>query len=450
MAIWSPALNSAMQSLLANQLGLSVASKNISNAQTPGYSRERVDFASSSYDGIDVVGVEALRDQLATQRFNQETSYKSTQDTLRQGLQEIQGSFNDTQGTGLLSFISGFFNSFQSLSVDPTSMTNREVVRQAAQSLINAFHSQAANLGNQQRTANQTVATDVNTINSLTSQIADLTKQIRLEETSGKPQNDLRDQRAQLVQKLSQIVDVHQIESNGTYELYVGNGRTVVLNDTSQNLTVAPDTNGLYRVKAGNYDITSEFGGGDLQGQIQLRDQNIPAYLNQLDQLAYQITQQVNTIHSGAYTLDGNTGINFFAPLSAASGAASTIALSSSITTSSRNIAASQNGAAGNNAAALAIGNLLHNPVFTGGSVTDQYGALVYNIGNDVANADTNFKEHDDLATQLQNRIQSASGVSIDEETVQILQFQRSFQASAKVISTVDQMLQTVMDMVGR
>jgi flagellar hook-associated protein 1 FlgK len=450
MTTFLPAMNSAMQSLLANQQGLSVASKNISNAQTPGYSRQRVDFSPSATNGVDVVGIEGLRDQLATQRFNQETSYKSGQDTLRQGLQDIQGSFNDTQNTGLLSFITGFFNSFQALSVDPTSMSNREAVKQAALSLTNAFHSQAGNLNNRQRVANQAVATDITNVNSLTSQIAGLTKQIQQEETPGKPQNELRDQRTQLVQQLSQIVDVHQVESNGTYQLYVGNGRTVLLNGDSQNLTTAPDTNGLYRVKAGNYDITSEIGGGDLQGQLQLRDQMIPGYLNQLDQLAYQITQQVNTIHSGAYSLDGNTGFNFFAPLSAASGAAGAIALSSDITTSSRNIAASQNGAAGNNAAALAIGNLLHNPVFTGGSATDQYGALVYNIGNDVKNAETNFHEHDALATQLQNRMQSISGVSIDEETVQILQFQRSFQASAKVISTVDQMLQTVLAMVAR
>src|SRR3989442_1803991 len=430
MTTFVPALNSAMQSLLANQLGLSVASKNISNAQTPGYSRERLILAPSSPDGVDVVGVEALRDKLAIQRFNQETSYKSTQDTLQQGLQDIQGSFNDTKGTGLLSLITGFFNSFQSLSVDPTSMTNREAVKQAAQSLINVFHSQASGLNNQQRTANQAVATDVDNINSLTSQIAKLTKQIQVEEIPGNPPpNELRDQRAQLVQKLSQTVDVHQIDSNGTYELYVGSGRTVVLNGDSQNLTTAPDTNGLYRVKAGNYDITSEIAGGDLQGQLQLRDQNIPAYLNQLDQLAYAVAQQVNTIHLAAYSLDGNTGINFFAPLSTASGAASAIALSSDVATSTRNIAASQNStAAGDNAAAIAIGNLLHAPVFSGGgSVTDQYGALGFNIGHDAANTKANFQEHDALATQLQNRMQAMSGVSVDEETVQNLQVQRSF-----------------------
>jgi flagellar hook-associated protein 1 FlgK len=451
MQVLTSALNSSLQSLLANQLGLSVASQNISNAQTPGYSRQRMNLAPSWSDGVDVVGVEALRDQLALAGYNQETASRSAQDTLQQGLQDIQGSFNDTQGTGMLSSITAFFNSFQTLSVDPTSMSNREAVKQAGQALADAFHSQAQNLNTRLQTANQAVATDVDTINSLASQIAGLTKQIQYQENVNSPANELRDQRAQLVQKLSQTVDVKQIESKGNYELTLGNGRPLVFNGDTQPLTVQSDASGINHVQAGNFDITSEIAGGDLQGQIQLRDQMIPGYLNQLDQLAYNITQQVNGIHSAAYTLDGNTGINFFTPLAGAAGAATTISLSSNITASSRNIAAGQDpNAAGDNTAAIAIGNLLHAPVFNnGGSVTDQYGGLVYTIGSDTATAQANYKEHDALATQMQNRVQQVSGVSIDEETVSILQFQRAFQASAKVISTVDSLLQTALSMVG-
>ena len=447
----SSVMNSAMSSLWASQLELSVASNNISNAQTPGYSRQRVNLEPSALTtGVDVQNVEAIRDQLVNTRLNLETSYRSAQDAMQQTLQDIQASFNDPKGTGLLSSITNFFNSFQTLSTDPTSMANREVVQQAGVSLVNAFHSQSANLNNQQQVANQAVANDVNKINSLTSQIAATTQQIHQEETPEQPQNGLRDQRSQLVQQLSQLVDVREIESNGTYELSLGSsGQTLVINGDAQNLSVTPGSNGLYRVDAGNIDITSGIGGGDLQGQLQLRDQSISGYQNQLDQLAYEITQQVNGIHSTAYDLNGNTGTNFFAPLSSASGAANAIALSSAVAANPQAIAASQDGATGNNAAALAIGNLLTSPVFNGGSVTDQYGSLVFNIGNDTANAQAGFKQHDALVTQLQNQQQSMSGVSIDEETANILQFQQSFQASAKVISAVDQMIQTALGMVG-
>src|SRR5206468_136055 len=95
--------------------------------------------------------------------------------------------------------------------------------------------------------------------------------------------------------------------------------------------------------------------------------------------------------------------------------------------------------------AAIAAGNLLYSPVFSGGAITEQYGALIFNIGTDVASAQSNLKEHESLVTQLQNRRQSMSGVSIDEETIQILQFQRAFQASARLIQTVDQLLQVTL-----
>jgi flagellar hook-associated protein 1 len=442
------AMNSALQSLLASQLGLSVASNNISNANTPGYSRQRLNVVPSDESGVQVLGVEALRDQLTTSRFNQQTSARSEQDMLQQGLQDIQSSFNDTQGTGLLSVITGFFNSFQTLSTNPTSMTNRETVKQAAVSLTNAFHAQAANLSSRQQYANQAVATDVDKINTLTNQISNLTKEIQTEEVSGQPENQLRDQRSELVRQLSEVVNVNELESNGNYELTLGNGRMLVFNGDSQNISVAAGANGLYKVQAGSQDITGEIGGGDLHAQLELRDQKIPSYISQLDQLAYEITQHVNTIHSAAYTLGGTTGVNFFDPLSSAAGSASGIAVNSTITSNTQNIAASQNGTDGDNSAAIAIGNLFSSPVFSGGSVTDQYGSLVFNIGNDVSNAKANFQEADALVTQLQNRIQSLSGVSIDEEAAQILQFQRAFQASSKVISAVDQMLQTTLAMV--
>jgi flagellar hook-associated protein 1 FlgK len=441
-------MNSAMNSLIANQLALSVASNNISNAQTPGYSRERVDLTPAGPagpdgvgDGVSILGVEALRDQLTTSRLNQETSARSAQDSMQQALHDIQGAFNDSNGTGMMSELTAFFNSFQTLSTDPTSMTNREGVKQSALALIDAFHSQASNLQNQQSLANQAVSTDVDKINSLTTRIAGITQQIQQLEGGGQQQNALRDQRGQLVQQLSQIADVREVnDSDGSYQLSLASGPALVLNGSAQALTAKQGAGGSYSVVSGNQDVTSQITSGDLGAQLQLRDQVVPGYLNQLDQLAFQVTQQVNGIHSGGYTLDGNTGINFFTPLSSASGAASAIEVSSDITSSTRNIAASQDGSSGDNSAAIALGNL---------SVTDQYSSLVYNVGRDAAAAQSGFQEHDALVTQLQNRQQSVSGVSIDEETANILQFQQSYQASAKLISSVDQMMQTALAMVG-
>jgi flagellar hook-associated protein 1 FlgK len=464
MSTLTSVMNSASTSLAAAQLELSVASNNISNAQTPGYSRERVNLAAAPADGtppvgsgVDVVSVQALRDQLVNGRLNQETSQTSAASALQSGLQDVEGMFNDTQNsgassdTGLSSEITNFFNSFQTLSTDPSSPDARQAVLSDATTMTAGFQSRSNSLKDDQNVANQAVATDVQQINSLTSQIANVTQAItQAEGATGQPANALRDQRSQLVQQLSGLADVKEVESGGNYQLMLGGGRALVLNGTAQSLTVsaAPGT-GFNAVMSGQDNITSEIGSGDLKAQIQLRDQYIPSYLNQLDQLAYNITQQVNTIHSQAYNPSGTTGINFFAPLSSSSGASGAMALSSDVASNPSNIAVSQGSGGGDNVDALALGNLLSSNTFGGGSVTDQYGSLVYNIGSDSANAQSSLTEHTALASQLQTRQQSISGVSIDEETVSILQFQQSYQASAKVISTVDQLLVTALAMGG-
>ena len=456
MSTLGSVMSSATTSLQADQLALSVASNNISNSQTPGYARERLLFSPAAGtgqgisigEGVDVAGIQALTDQLTSGRLNQETSYQSADDALQQGLNNIQAAFNDPQGTGMLSALTSFFNSFQKLAVDPTSTTNRAAVQQSALTLVSAFHTQSANLADQQQSANQAVMTDIQTVNTLTSQIASITAQIQQSETPTDPQNELRDQRSALVQQLNQIVGVNEVESNGNYQLNLtGSGQALVLNSQSQTMTAATGANGLYSVEIGGADITSQISSGDLGGQLQLRDQLIPGYQSQLDQIAYEVNQQVNAIHSTAYDQNGNTGINFFVPLSAASGAAGSIALSSQVAANPSSIAAGGTTASGDNTAALAIGNLLTAPVFSGGSLTDQYSTLVYNIGNDTSNAQTSSKAHGAMVTQLQNRLQSVSGVSIDEEATQILQFQHAYQASSELISAVNQMMQTALNM---
>ena len=192
-------------------------------------------------------------------------------------------------------------------------------------------------------------------------------------------------------------------------------------------------------------DVTAASGNGSLKAHVQMRDVYASRYLNALDQLAFELTQQVNSIHSGAYNLDGGKSIDFFAPLASAAGASRFIGLSTEVSGDARKIAASAMATGNDNGAALQLGNLLHSPVFTGGSIIDQYRSIVFGIGTDTATAQANLREHEAMTAQLQNRRQSISGVSIDEETVQILQFQRAYEASARLIRAVDELLQVTL-----
>jgi flagellar hook-associated protein 1 FlgK len=434
-------MNNALTAMTADQLALAVASNNISNANDPNYTRQRLIMTPMGPDagmmgigdGVQVLGVQAIRDALVNARVQSETSAQSGADTLSAELSNIQSLFNDTNDSGLMQQLTDFFNSFQTLAQDPASIPNRQQVQISAQSLIDAFHARNSALVDTKTSADKAITADVAQINNLASQIADITKKIKVAEVGGQPANDLRDQRAALVGQLSQYVQVHEIDSNGDYQLVTQDNHLLVLNGTTRTLNTS--------------DVTSNIGEGSLKAEVDIRDTYVPKYAAALDQLAYEITQQVNAVHSTGYDLNGNTGINFFSPPASASGAAQSISLSSAVANDVTKIAASGASTGSDGDTATQLGNLLHAPVFTGGTVTDQYSSLIFNVGTDVANAQSNLKEHQALLTQLQNVKQSVSGVSIDEETVSILQFQRSYQASARLIQTVDQLLQTVLAM---
>jgi flagellar hook-associated protein 1 FlgK len=442
MSTLSSVMNSALKSMTANQLALSVASNNIANAGNLNYTRQRLILAPSDSRenthgigrGVDVLGVAAIRDSLIEARIKQEISAKSGDGALANRLGSMEVLFNDSANTGLLQTLTTFFNGFHDLSLDPASTNYREQLKISAQSLANAFHTRSRDLKNIQNAANQSISSQVDRINVLASQIANVSEQIKVNEISH-PAHELRDRRNALVKELSEMVEVHELESDGDYQLTTKDNRLLVLNGVTQTLTTA--------------DVTSSIGNGSLKADVEIRDQYVPKYLAALDQLAYELSAQVNAIHSAAYNLDGGTNVDFFEPLGSAADAAGLINLSSIIAADVRKIAASELPTGNDNGAAMKLGNLLHAPVFTGGSITDQYRSIVFNIGTDVAVTSSNFAAHEDIATQLENRRQSLSGVSIDEETVQILQFQRAYEASAQLIRAVDEMLQITLRMTG-
>jgi flagellar hook-associated protein 1 len=449
--------NIALSSLQASQLGISVASNNISNAQNPNYTEERlvtVPGQSSGSDpnlgtGVDIVGVQAVRDTLIGSRILQENSSSSGANILNQTLSNVQVQFTDTTNTGLLQSMSSFFNSFQTLAADPASPDSRVAVQAAGQALASNFNSIHDSLVTTQTQANQTVSQNVADINSLASQIAQINGEITAQQANGTP-NGLIDQREGLVTQLSSIANVHELDSgNGNYQLTIGNDRMLVAGTTTQPLTTGTGSNGMTTVMSGNSDITAELtgSGGELGANLDIRDNYVPKYLNSLDQLASAIVQHVNSASSAGYDLNGNTGINFFQPLAGVSGASGALALSTQVAADPSTIAASSDPSGQDNGTATQIGNLLFQPVFSGGAVTDQYQSMVFTVGSDVSNSTSSMQQHQALLQQLQTQQQSVSGVSTDEETMNLLQFQRSYQASARVISTVDQLTQTLLAM---
>ncbi len=455
-------------SLLAQQFALQVTGNNIANVNTPGYSRQRVDMvpaptlqsaAGEIGMGVDVKTVRSVRDRFIELRLSQGIQNNSHQEALLGALGLVEGAFN-TNNQSLQENISQFFNSFTTLADNPESAPFRNSVITQAKNLASAFQSSARQLVDIRQNLNLQVTNVVDQVNTLAKGISSLNLSIVSAESGGADAGSLRDQRGELVNKLSELVDVHYYEAqDGTISVSIAGGQTLVTAGFVQPLTAAgspPD--GMFQVMAGWMNITDRFGGGKLAGLIEARDQLIPAYQTDLDSLANQVINAVNAQHQLGVDLNGNQGQNFFNSVAVGTSAALTFSLNPVVASDVSLIAASQtdplptvpaptpnpghSGAPGDNSNALAMAGLAAQKLAAGGTETfsEAYAALQFRIGTDTQSAQGGVDTQNAMLTQLKNQRDSVSGVSLDEEAIDLVRYQRAYQASAKFISIIDQL----------
>lgn len=448
-------LGIATNALMADQGALEVTSNNIANANTPGYTRERADLTEQTPihlgsllfgQGVTLQDIQSIRDPVLELRIQQETQNQGQIGAFLGGMNQVQSVFNEAQGVGLQSVLSQFFNSLQALSTNPTSIPLRQGVLSAAQNLVNTFHQESSSLTQVKNGLNQTVTQDVSQVNQLTSQIAQVDGQISSLQDQGQNAGSLVDQRTQLVNKLSNLIGLSVTNNvSGTYTLATQNGSLLVVGNQNFSLQTQLDgASGTQHIYSQGKDITSSITEGALGGLTQARDQAIPSVESSLDNMAAGLVSAFNTQHTAGFDLSGAAGGNFFTPLSGTAGAASQITVA---ITDPAKIAASSDGTAGSNGNALALSAIQSQPIVSGQGITDYYSNLVNNIGNQISFANNNQQSEAALLQQLQNQRSSISGVSVDEEAANLVLYQQAYEASAKVASVVDQLIQTTISM---
>ncbi|HTR48901.1 MAG TPA: flagellar hook-associated protein FlgK [Verrucomicrobiae bacterium] len=459
MGTLSSALNIAVQSMLAEQTALDTTSNNIANANTPGYSRQTVSFTEAppiEYggqlygNGVQISQIASQRNTVLQMRLDQETQQQGSYNSFLSTMQQVQTLFNETSGTGLQSSITAFFNSLQQLSTDPSNVNLRQAVLTSAQSMAQNFSGTSASLTSIQKSVDSTVVQSVSQIDSLTSQIAHLNGQISGAESIGQNAGSLIDQRTQLVNQLSGLIDVSEIDGgNGNLTLTTTSGSPLVVGKNSYQLTAQADpTTGFEHVYSlGNNDITSSISGGSLGGALQARDVAIPSVLSQLDAIASNLESSFNSANQAGFDLNGNPGGNFFVnPPAGGTGAAA--AMSVAITDPSR-IAASLDGSTGDNANITAMLNIQNQPIVGGQTPLGAYSNLVFKAGNDVSSAQSEQQGAAATIQQLQDQIGSVSGVSINEESANLVQYEQAYQAAAQVASVIATLTATTINMVN-
>jgi len=441
----------ASQALDVDQGAIDVSANNIANANTPGYSREVVDLsentpvetANLTYGtGVNLEQIQSIRDQVLTLQIAEQTAQQSGAQTELNALQQVEALFS-TPSQGIGADISAFFNSISQLSTDPSNAALRSAVITAAQNLAISFNQTSQSITTNQLTLNQSVSQTVDQINTLTQQIAHINAQVGAMQQLGKDPGGLEDQENQLINQLSQLTSVSETQTQEGLTLTTGNGTALVVGNQSYALQVQTGASGMQDVFSNGQDITSTIQGGILGGTIQVRDQDLPGLLNQLDTLAGQFATSFNTAQAAGFDLNGNPGQALFS-VTAGPGAAASFSLA---TTNPNAIAASSDGSQGSNGNVANLMAVSTQPLPSGDTPTNSYAAIVSQSGILAKQAQAEVTASTTSINQLSDQLGAISGVSINEETTNLLNYQNAFSAAARVVSTVAQLTQTVLNM---
>ena len=456
----------------AAKAGIATTGHNITNANTEGYSRQRVITQAESplgvYHGHNIIGsgtkiarVERINDAYLEKQIrnsNKDVSHFQEKDL---ALKQVEEIFNEMNGEGLNRLVSKFFNEFRRLSQEPENPALRESVREATLAMVNDFHRISKELTSVREHIDSRVEASVGEINSFLAEIGELNQMIRKHEISGASPNGLLDQRDEVLKKLSSYLNIStHHDKNGNLNVDLQGGGPLLSAVFPERLSVSrtPEDslgkrdNTLDVFSSGNVNskITHTLRGGKLGALIEVRDQTLAQVSDQLDALAFSLVSAVNDIHTQGYTLDGLTGVSFFKPLDFQARASEWISLSDEVLENSKNIVtAATFGSPGDNRMALAVANLQSSKLMDFGrvSVDDWYDSMVSQVGVMAAKNRFTLGQEKDVLTQLNKIREQVSGVSIDEETAQLMQYQHAFDASAKVVQVADEMLKTILSM---
>ncbi len=452
------------EAVILNQKAIDVTGHNISNVNTPGYSRQRVIFQAKDPinvgigmmgTGVSAAGIERIYDEALKDKINNASHELGKLESTRDALERVEIVFNESTGYGLNSSMDEFWNAWQDLANNPSGHTERTILLAKSENLATHFNRMYSDLNEIRTDLDATLSAAVDEINILATQIDELNDNIVYIEASEKNANDYRDERDQLMRELAEFVDFSSSESaDGRMTITIPNGGTNdLVSQSGVDSLVATDTdsNGYLDIEwssAPGVAINAGISGGKLNGILQVRDTEVPSYLLKLDTLAIEIRTRVNLEHVAGFDLDGDQNNDFF--VATGTLALGTFAVDPGIIANVNNIAAADTNSQGDNDTAIDIANLRNGLYMSTNTATfdDYYNSLVSDVGIDVQVINQSFDYQDSMVSQLDDYRESISGVSLDEEMVNLIRYQHAYGAAAKLITTVDEMLDTLIAMV--
>jgi flagellar hook-associated protein 1 FlgK len=454
-------LGISLMGLTAAQSNLSTTSQNIANVNTDGYHRQATNLATATPitagsttlgNGVDVVGVgraySSFLDNQVTSSQTQLSSYETYSQYATQ-LNSLTGGQNSTFSTSL----ANFFSSIQNVANDPTSTIARQDMLTSGNTLAGQFNNISSALGDIQQSVNQQIQSISTQVTYYAKSIATLNTQITsAQATNSTNANDLLDKRDQLVAEMNKLVNVSVVNQPGSgYSLYIGNGLPIVQGGVANGMTSLPNpsdpTQTIPALQIGSTSVpldSTQISGGQLGGLLSFRSQMLSPSQTQLNNLASTLTTQINTQSALGYDLNGTQGTDFFT----LSGSTLSVAISdpSKIAAAGEGASTGVSAGRGDNSNALAMADLQTSKLMPNSSTLQAAFNQLVGQNASLTNAATlNQQTYQALTTQATQAQQSFSGVNLDEEAANLIQYQQAYQAAAKAMQVASSLFSTIL-----
>lgn len=521
-------LETAKRGMFTQQSALHTTGNNIANANTEGYTRQRVNFkATEAYPslglnrpqipgqmgtGVEVESVQRVRESFLDIQYRSESNKLGYWESRANALQKMEEIMNEPSETGLASSLDKFWQSLQDLALDPTNAGARSVVRERGNAVADTFNYLATSLKSVQGDLKNELDVSVKEVNSLANQLNNINKQISEIEPNGYLPNDLYDERDRLLDKLSSLANIkvsYNASGGNALKISEGTATVEIVDDKGKVLGTLVDgksqrvsefsvtyrkitdengniTEGLaegIKIGSKSINILDFNSAGKISGLIDsygysetLDDGSsvveyglYPDMLNNLDTMAYEFASEFNAVHREGWNLrdyDANKNpidefdkedVDFFNVGSNAKGAASTLSLTDKIKESTDFIAAGRKvdgnlPEIGNGNNAVSLSNVKNDVIDIGGTNTtlqNFYEGIIGGMAVNAQEAERLTKNSTVLRDSVEERRQSVSAVSLDEEMTNMIQFQHAYNASARMISLQDELLDKIINGMG-
>jgi flagellar hook-associated protein 1 FlgK len=449
------ALYNAAGAMSVFERGINLVETNVANVSTPGYAKQSQIIYSRQSDldrglagGIVSGGTRSSRDALAERSVRNNLQAASYADEFSNQLSRFEAIFNISDGGGGAGALDNLFQSFSALAVSPNDPAARQLTLDRAAEAARAFNQMAQGLADASTSVEAGIRNATNSIDSLASQIRDINSQFKKD---AQAQNDsgLDARLNSLLEELSDKVDFTTLrDEDGSVSIFIGGQTPLLIGEHLYAINAQVGSAGTTLADAQGRDITSQIGGGRLGALLNLRNNTLPGYQAQLDQLATAIADTVNTQLAAGLDSTGNAPAQALFTYDATLGAARTLQVNA---LQPGDLALAAQGAPGGNGNALALAALAQAPIaaLSNQTFAQAYGTLSAQAGRDLSSAQSSASVAKDLTAQAKDLREQISQIDLNEEAIMLLQFQRAYEASAKMVQTLDQMTAVVMDMLS-